>query len=135
MVSYETLIQIQNAAKIFGAACLFGGLAFLLAGLIRSRWVGFSKRIWVVLSTFGIWIVGFFVYAGTIFYTHSQPNGPHAFDSYMDALLAMQCVKGPMDQECADLQKKCAERDPTHPACRILRGEDPNKFYTTTIRR
>jgi hypothetical protein len=135
MVSYENLIRLQTAAQIFANASLFAGLAFLFAGLIRARWVGLSKRVWVVLSTIGIWLLGFVVYAGTIAFTHSQPNGPHAFESYMDDMLAMQCVKGRADQACADLQKKCAERDPTHPACRILGGEDPDKFYSTSTRR
>ncbi len=132
---YENLMRLQHAAEILSTACLFGGFLFLVLGLIRSRWVGLSNRIWVVVSTFGIWLLALVIYAGAIGYTHSQPNGPHAFESYMDGMTAQSCVRDPAHAGCAELKKKCAERDPTHPACRILAGEDPNKFYTTTIRR
>jgi len=133
-MSYENLMRLQDGAQVVFAVCLFGGLAFLLAGLIRPHWTGFSKRVWVILSTVGIWLLGLVVYGGAIGYTHSQPNGPHAFRSYMDGWTAQICLRDATRPGCEELKKKCAERDPTHPACRILAGEDPKKFYTTTTR-
>ncbi len=133
-MSYDDLILLQTSAQMVFAVCLFGGIAFFLTGLIRPRWVGFSKRLWVILSTFGIWLFGVMIYGGAIAYTHSQPNGPHAFESYMDGWTARLCIQDPTRENCAELKKKCVERDPTHPSCRILAGEDPKKFYSTTTR-
>lgn len=133
-MTYDNLVRLQNAAQIVFALSVFGGLALLIFGLIRTRWVGMTKRRWVVLSTIGIWILGALVYGGTIAFTHAQPNGPHAFESYMDGVTARICIKDPAHPSCAELKKKCAERDPTHPSCRILAGEDPAKFYRTTVR-
>jgi hypothetical protein len=53
----------------------------------------------------------------------------------MDGETAQHCIKDATASGCETLKKKCAERDPTHPACRILAGEDARKFYRTTIRR
>lgn len=133
-MSYQNLVLLQSYAQLVFTVCLFGGIAFLLAGLIRPRWVGFAKRRWVVLSTVGIWFLGSAIYGGAIAYTHSQPNGPHAFESYMDDWIAKTCIKNPAHTGCAALKKKCIEVDPTHPSCRILAGKDPNKFMNTTIR-
>lgn len=133
-MSYENLIRLQNTAEILATVCFVGGLAFLIAGLVRTHWVGFSRRRWVVLSALCIWLLGLITYGGVIGYTHSQPNGPHSFESYMDGMMAQDCVRDASHAGCAELAKKCAERDPTHPACRILKGEDASKFYTTTTR-
>jgi hypothetical protein len=134
-MSYENLMRLQDAAELISVVCVFGGLAFLLAGLMRPGWVGFSKRLWVVPGALGIWLLGVVVYGGAVAYRHSQPNGPHAFEGYMDGWTAQQCARDATAAGCAELKQKCAERDPTHPACRILAGEDASKFYTTTIKR
>ncbi|MGE0628507.1 MAG: hypothetical protein AB7O43_11845 [Hyphomicrobiaceae bacterium] len=134
-MSYQNLIRLQDTAQIVFLLCLIGGLIFVLVGLVRPRWVGYSKRLWVVFSTLGIWILGLVIFGGAVGYTHSQPNGPHAFQSYMDGMLAQQCIKTPDRSGCDALKKKCAEGDSTHPSCRILAGEDPNKFYRTTTSR
>jgi hypothetical protein len=133
-MSFENLMRLQAAAQLISVACLFGGLAYLFAGLIRPGWVGLSRRIWVPFCTLGIWLLGIVIYGGAIGYTHSQPNGPHSFESYMDGWTAQICVREPTRAGCAELKKKCAEGDPTHPACRILAGEDPKKFFEVKIR-
>lgn len=133
-MSYQNLVLLQDIAKTIAALCFLGGLGFLIAGLIRTRWVRLSKRIWVVLITLAVWTLGFAIFGGTIFYTHSQPNGPHSFTSYMDGMTAKMCITRPKLDICEELKQKCATGDDTHPSCRIMAGEDPRKFYTTTSR-
>lgn len=133
-MSYENLTRLQEGAQIIFALCLFGGLAFLLLGLIRPAWVRFNKRRYVVLSTIGIWLFGTITYGGAIGYTHSQPNGPHAFNSYMDIVVARTCVRNPAHDTCPKLREKCQTGDATHPSCRILAGEPAKKFITTTVK-
>ena len=128
-MSYQNLALLQMGGQMIFAICLFGGIIFLLLGLIRPRWVRHSKRYWVILSTFGIWVLGTAAYGGAIAYTHSQPNGPHAFGSYMDGFVAKTCVEKPDHHSCPALREKCATGDATHPSCRILAGEDPKMFY------
>ena len=135
VMSYDNLMRLQNGAEILAPILLLGGLVFLIAGMIRPSWVRFSKRLWIVPLTLLIWIAAIAVYGGTIFFTHSQPNGPHSFFAYMDASTAMMCIKKPDLESCAKLKEKCELRDPTHPPCRILAGDDPRKYYSNTTTR
>lgn len=129
-MSYENLTRLQEAAQMVFAICLFGGVLFFLLGLIKPNWVGFAKRRWVVLTTLAVWLFGAVTYGGAIAYTHSQPNGPHAFQSYMDGFVAKICIQNPAHHSCPELKQKCATGDATHPSCRILAGEDPSRFYS-----
>ncbi len=133
-MSYDNLIRLQMVAQLIFVICLFGGVLFALLGLVRTRMVGLTSRWRVVLVTLGIWLFGAVTWGGAIGYTHSQPNGPHAFGSYMDIAIAGQCVQNATASGCERLRAKCAAQDPTHPSCRILAGEDVQKFMSRTTR-
>lgn len=133
-MTYQNLALLQNGAQTVFALCLFGGLAFLILGMIRPRWVRFNKRRYVILSTIAVWFLGAAAYGGAIAYTHSQPNGPHAFNSYMDTIAARTCAQNPQHHSCPKLREKCETGDATHPSCRILAGEPAEKFITTKVR-
>lgn len=134
VMSYENLMRMQTAAEYISAAVFLAGFLFLVAGLANPAWVRFNRRIWVVPITLAAWAVALGTYGSATFFTHAQPNGPHSFSAYMDASTAKRCIRKPDLKICAELREKCARRDPTHPPCRILAGEDPSKFYTTTTR-
>lgn len=67
---------------------------FLLIGLIRPGWVGRSGRGGVVAWTIAGWFLAIGLAVGTIGYTHSHPNGPHAFEGYLKDYIADECAKG-----------------------------------------
>jgi hypothetical protein len=134
-MSYDNLMRVQFGGEVVLAACLLTGAVILIAGLISPRLIGLSGRGWVILTSLALWLVGIGAWVGSVAYTHSQPNGPHSMESYLDGETAIGCVSGDRSAErCVALKQKCAERDPTHPACRILAGEDAGKFYSTTVR-
>lgn len=135
VMTYDNLMRVQTAGESLALLLAAAGLIFLVAGLIRPGRVRLKTRGWVVPITILFWLAAIAVYGGTIAFTHAQPNGPHAFESYMDGVAAMTCTKKPHHTSCAELKEKCAKRDPTHPACRILAGEDPRKFYSNSSSR
>ncbi len=124
-MSYDQLILLQNTAKVFFWLCIAAGSISFILGMYKPTWAGVSKRRWVVLRSIGILALGFVVVAGTIFYTHSQPNGPHAFNTYLESYAAKKCVERNDLTPCEDIVKKCAGMPGTiYPACEILRGGD-----------
>ena len=130
VMSYDNLMLLQSVAEIAALLLFLGGLLVLALGLIRPGWIRLSRRIWAIPIAIVLWFVAIGVFGAMTAFTHSQPNGPHAFEAYMDALTAKMCVTQPEHQDCKDLRTKCERRDPTHPPCRILAGEDPRKFYS-----
>ena len=117
-MTYDTLILLQDAAKLFFSICVIGGLIYLAAGLFRPSWLGLSRRRWAVMRALGVWLLGFVVVAATLVYTHSHPNGPHSFRSYMKLAAAKDCAHGKQTEICEELKKQCAT--PTiFPACQI----------------
>lgn len=128
-MSYKNLVLLQDAAQFAFALSLLIGAIVLVVGLFRPKWLGMTKRRRAVLAALCTWFVGAALYAGAIGYTHSQPNGPHSFISYMDGMQAQTCIKDPQHSGCAALRAKCSTGDSTHPSCRILVGDDPEKFY------
>ncbi|MEQ8824376.1 MAG: hypothetical protein RIC14_08375 [Filomicrobium sp.] len=124
-MTYDQLIFLQTAAEAFFWVCVaFGAISFVI-GMHNPAWLGLTKRRWVALRAAALWLLGTAVVSAAIFYTHSQPNGPHAFATYMDGLAAQKCYAGEKLPSCSELEKKCAEMPGTlYPACRILKGED-----------
>ncbi len=117
-MTYDTLVLLQDAAKLFFSVAVIGGLIYLVAGLARPSWLGLTRRRWAVLHALGVWLLGFVVVAGTLVYTHSHPNGPHSFRSYMKLAAAKDCARGKRTEICEELRQQC--QTPTiFPACKI----------------
>lgn len=93
-MTYEQLIQLQGVAAIVCLLALLIGALHLLAGLIKPAWVRRRGRVGVALVSLAVWLFGIAVYAGTIGYTHSQPEGPHSLHRYLDDYFAEQCAQG-----------------------------------------
>ena len=93
-MTYEQLIQLQNWASLIFLILLGTGAIQFVVGLIRPAWVRRAGRGTVILTTLGIWIVGFAIWAGAVGYTHSHPNGPHSVTRYIDEYFAEQCANG-----------------------------------------
>lgn len=129
VMSYDNLMRLQDAGEIAASLLALGAVAFLVAGLIRPPWVRLARRLWVAPIAVLLMLLALVLYAGVTVFTHSQPNGPHAFGAYMDAMTAEMCIRQPAHKDCDALRTKCERRDPTHPPCRVLAGEDPRKFY------
>jgi hypothetical protein len=93
-MTYEQLNQLQDAATLTAKLFLAVGAIHLALGLLRPGWVGRKRRGTVVLLTLGVWLAGLAVWGGTIGYTHSHPNGPHAVTGYLERYFAEECAKG-----------------------------------------
>jgi hypothetical protein len=92
-----TLAQLeflQGIAALIFLVCLGLGALYLIAGLIRPAWVRRSKRRWVVVTTLVVWVLGLATYLGAIAFTHSHPNGPHAFKGYWESYVDQMCAQG-----------------------------------------
>lgn len=90
----EQLAHLQDGSGLFLLLCLAAGVIHLALGLVRPGLVRRRGRWGVVGLTLGIWLLGFIAYAGTIGFTHSHPNGPHALKGYLDDYFAEECAKG-----------------------------------------
>lgn len=78
---YTSLIENTHLAAtlIFLLA-----VAYLFLGLVSPAWAWASGRGGVALrSIFGIF-VALGLYVGVIAYTHSQPDGPHSLQGYIN---------------------------------------------------
>lgn len=93
-MTYEQLIQLQGIAAIVCLLAIAIGAVHLIAGLIKPAWVRRRGRAGVVLVSLAICLFGVISYAGTIGYTHSQPEGPHSLHRYLDDYFAEQCAQG-----------------------------------------
>lgn len=93
-MTLDQLVFLQNVASLVFVVCLGIGALYLVAGLIRPAWVSRKGRGSVVLRTLLLWATGLAVLGGTIGYTHSHPNGPHALSGYLDRYFAEECAKG-----------------------------------------
>lgn len=80
---YDNLIG--NTVTGVQIALLFA-LVYLVVGLVQPRWAGAARRTSVVLRSLGIVFLAGLAFVGVIGYTHSQPDGPHSFDSYMNSM-------------------------------------------------
>ncbi len=94
MLSSDQLTMIQGLAALLFLICLGGGAIYLIAGLIRPAWVRRTKRRWVATTTVVVWSLGLVTYIGAIVFTHSHPNGPHAFKGYWERYVAEMCAEG-----------------------------------------
>ncbi len=94
MLSSDQLTMILGLAALVFLICLAGGALYLLAGLIRPGWVRRTKRRWVVSTALIVWVVGLVTYIGAIAFTHSHPNGPHAFKGYWERYVEDLCAEG-----------------------------------------
>ncbi|KUO54863.1 MAG: hypothetical protein APF80_00975 [Alphaproteobacteria bacterium BRH_c36] len=125
-MTYDTLILIQTIAQGFFLLCVVLGTFNLIAGLIKPAWVRLTKRRWVVSRTFLVWLVGLIVVGGAIGYTHSHPQGPHAFNSYIKGYIAAECAAGTTTGSvtgvCEELKQQCAVRT-TFPPCETYHAE------------
>lgn len=117
-MTYDTLVLLQDVAKLFFTVCVIGGLIYLAAGLAKPSWLGLTRRRLAVLRALGFWLLGFVVVAGTLVYTHSHPNGPHSFKNYMKLAAAKDCAHGKQTEICEELRKQC-ETPTIFPACKI----------------
>lgn len=111
-MTYDTLILIQTVAQGFFLLCVVFGAVYLIAGLIKPAWVRMKKRHWIVGRTLLVWIVGLMTVLAAIFYTHSHPLGPHAFNSYMKGYIAAECAAGTTTGSvtglCEELKQQCS---------------------------
>jgi hypothetical protein len=94
MLTSEQLDMIQGLGALVFLVSLGAGALYLLLGLVQPAWVRRSKRRWVVATTFAVWFLGIAAYVGAVAFTHSHPNGPHAFKGYFERYLAEQCAQG-----------------------------------------
>lgn len=90
----EQLAHLQDGAYLFLLFCFAAGVIHLVLGLMRPGLVWRRGRGGVVGYTLGIWLLGVLAWAGTIGFTHSHPNGPHALKGYLDDYFAEECAKG-----------------------------------------
>jgi hypothetical protein len=90
----EQLAQLQDFGGVLFLFCLAVAALHLILGLLRPGLVWRKGRGGVVLMSLGLGVLGFLTYAGIVAYTHSHPNGPHAFQGYLDDYVAEQCAKG-----------------------------------------
>lgn len=104
-MTYDQLIFLQGVAALICLGLLGLGALYLLIGLIspasaraRSRWRVFGR-------TVVAWLLGVVIYAGTVAYTHSHPEGPHSVKRYINDYFEEQCAQG------ADLPA-CKKTDP-----------------------
>lgn len=130
-MTYDNLVTLQLTAVSFFWLCAFGGLIYLLIGLIKPKWLGLTKRRWVILRILGLWSVAIIVVVITLYVTHSHDRGVHSFSSYMDSFVAKNCTgqvpadAPPVTQDaCQKLAKKCAApgADTTHPSCVTMKN-------------
>jgi hypothetical protein len=94
MLDLDQLMMIQGVAALVCLLFLGGGTIYLLAGLIRPTWVRRTKRRWVVATTLALWLLGIGTYFGAVAFTHSHPNGPHAFKGYWERYIEELCAEG-----------------------------------------
>ena len=101
-MTLEQLVFLQHIMG--GVMLLLLGLAVLnlVLGLIRPAWTKAASRGRVVVRSLLTGLLGVALYAGTIFYTHSHPNGPHAVKGYIDSYFAEQCAQGADLSACKD---------------------------------
>lgn len=85
---------IRGAATAIFILSFIGGTLYLIAGMLRPAWVGRSQRRWVAAWTLSVWFLGFGIYVATLAFTHSHPNGPHAFNGYLERYVAERCARG-----------------------------------------
>jgi hypothetical protein len=111
MLSSEQLGLIQGAAALLFLVCLGGGALYLLAGLIQPAWVLREKRRWVAVTALCVWLIGAAAQLGAIAFTHSHPNGPHAFKGYFDRYIAEECAKGADLPACRQQPAAAPEAD------------------------
>ncbi len=112
LLSSDQLSLIQGTAALFFLLCLGGGTIYLLAGLVRPAWVRRHKRRWVAATTFGVWVLGFATYLGALAFTHSHPNGPHAFQGYWDHYIKELCAEGQDLPACREQPPRAPAADP-----------------------
>ena len=116
-----TLAQLeflQGLAALVFLVCLGAGTLYLVIGLIRPAWVRGSKRRWVAATTLTVWVFGLATYLGAIAFTHSHPNGPHAFKGYWDRYVDEMCAEGQDIPACragADESGAAAAKQPPAP--------------------
>lgn len=69
-----------------GALYLIVGLAGPATARARSRWRVFGRAA-------ATWLTGIVIYAGTVVFTHSHPNGTHSAKRHIDNYFSDLCAK------------------------------------------
>ncbi len=77
---YDSLIE---SAQLAAAVILGLGLLYLVAGLTSPGLARAPGRGTVVLRAGLAVVLAASIFIGVIAYTHSQPDGPHAIDTYL----------------------------------------------------
>jgi hypothetical protein len=97
--------QLSFLQHIMGGVMLLllGVSALMLVlGLVRPSWVRAASRWRAVGRALLISLLGVALYAGTIIYTHSHPEGPHAVKGYIEDYFTEQCAQGADLPGCKD---------------------------------
>ena len=86
---YDTMIESSQLAAtvIVGLALLY-----LVAGLASPSWAFASGRGSVVLRAGLAMVFAAALFIGVIAYTHSQPDGPHSAEGYINDYFAGQAA-------------------------------------------
>lgn len=101
-LTYDQLAAIQIGAQAIAGAMLIIAAIYLVLGLISPSRLGVIKRRWIVLRSFGIVVLALALVAGTLFFTHSHANGPHAFKGYLEDYIRHECRDGKDLPACKD---------------------------------
>jgi hypothetical protein len=84
---YDTMLESSRLASSV-IVCL--ALLYLFAGLVRPSWAFASGRGSVVLRAGLAMVFAAALFIGVIVYTHSQPDGPHSAEGYINDYFAGQ---------------------------------------------
>lgn len=100
----EQLAIIQHGGHAISGAILIVALIYLTIGIVTPERLGHQKRWPIVGRTVGMIGLAFVLAVGVIFFTHSHPNGPHAFKGYMQDYVKHECLAGKDLPACQDLK-------------------------------
>lgn len=103
-MTHDQLILLQSVMALVSLALLAVAALYLVIGLIRPSLVGSASRWRIIGRTLAMWVLAFAAYGGTIAYTHSHPNGPHALSGYLDDYFKEQCAQGADIPACKEQQ-------------------------------
>jgi hypothetical protein len=84
---YDRLIE---SSELAASIIVVLAVLYLVAGLVRPSWAFAPGRGAVVLRSGLAVVFAVVLFAGVIAYTHSQPDGPHSAQGYINDYFAEQ---------------------------------------------
>lgn len=100
----DQLAFIQHLGfAIAGGIFIISGL-YVLIGLITPSRFGLEKRLSVLARGIAMVAFAFALAGGVVFFTHSHPNGPHSFKTYINDYIRKECRAGKDLPGCKDLK-------------------------------